>query len=135
MPGSGWVFDEFGQVNIPDIKPDGGALPVNRVLVSMGEQRLLVYYWFMQRGRTVTNEYMVKWYIFWDSITKHRTDGAMVRLVAPVADAAEVPVAEARLQEFLKKTYPSLYYYIPQADAVPATPSPLDRHAPASVTR
>ena len=135
LPGSGWVFDEFGQASIPDIKPDGGALPVNRVLVSMGEQRLLVYYWFMQRGRTVTNEYMVKWYIFWDSIAKRRTDGAMVRLVAPIADVADVPLAEERLRAFLKKVYPSLYYYIPQADAAPASQVPVGfpRVAPANL--
>ncbi|MDP2324088.1 MAG: VPLPA-CTERM-specific exosortase XrtD [Gammaproteobacteria bacterium] len=135
LPGSGWVFDEFGQANIPDIMPDGGPLAVNRVLVSMGERRLLVYYWFMQRGRTVTNEYMVKWYIFWDSITKHRTDGAMVRVVAPIADVSEVPAAEARVGEFLKKAYPALYYHIPQVDAVAVSASRTDLLNPAPTGR
>jgi len=134
LPGSGWVFEEFGQKQIPGIKPDGSLLDVNRVLVSMGEQRLLVYYFFMQRGRIVTNEYLVKWYIFWDSLTKGRTDGALVRFVAPVTDVADVPASEKRLIEFLAKAYPSLYYYLPQADVVPATPSMADMLVPAPAT-
>ena len=126
LPGSGWRFDNFEQVGVPEIQADGAPLPVNRVLMSMGEDRLLVYYWFMQRGRNVTSEYSAKWYIFWDSITKRRTDGALVRLVTSVADVSQVPAAEARLNGFLRQVYPSLYYYIPQADAVPASPSPAD---------
>lgn len=27
----------------------------------------------------ITNEYLVKWYLFWDVLTENRTDGAMVR--------------------------------------------------------
>lgn len=127
LPGGGWVFEEFGQKEIPGIKPDGSPLEVNRVQVSMGEKRLLVYYFFMQRGRTVTNEYLVKWFIFWDSITKRRTDGAMVRLVAPVVDVANVPATEANLIEFLGKAYPALYYYVPQADVVAQSQSSNER--------
>jgi exosortase D (VPLPA-CTERM-specific) len=119
LPGSGWVFEEFGQVDVPDILPDGAPVPVNRVLVSMGDERLLVYYWFMQRGRLITNEYLVKWYIFWDSITRRRTDGALVRLITPVSDVAAVPAAEAELRAFLAKAYPALYYHIPQQDIAP----------------
>lgn len=59
----------------------------------LGDERMLVYYWFMQRGRYLTNEYLVKWYIFWGSITQQRTDGALVRLVMPVPDPATRPAA------------------------------------------
>ena len=43
--------------------------------------RQLVYYWFVQRGRNVANEYWSKWLLFVDAIIKNRTDGALVRLV------------------------------------------------------
>ena len=134
LPGSGWRFDEFDQVSLPDIQADGAPIPVNRVLMSMGEDRLLVYYWFMQRGRNVTSEYAAKWYIFWDSLTKQRTDGALVRLITPVPRGADVAESDALLTGFLRKAYPALYFHIPQADAVPASPSPEDllRPAPAS---
>lgn len=122
LPGGGWRVEESEVVDIPGILPTGAGLPVNRTLVSMGEQRLLVYYWFMQRGRNITNEYLVKWFIFWDSLTRQRTDGGLVRLVTPLGAASEVPAADARLQRFLKDAYPRLYYHIPQEDAVGAAP-------------
>lgn len=122
LPGGGWRVENSAVVDIPGILPTGAGLPVNRTLVSMGEQRLLVYYWFMQRGRNITNEYLVKWFIFWDSLTRRRTDGALVRLVTSLGEASEVPAADARLQRFLKDAYPRLYYHIPQEDAVVAAP-------------
>lgn len=120
LPGGGWRVEKSEEVAIPGILPTGGGLPVNRTLVSMGDQRLLVYYWFMQRGRNLTNEYLVKWYIFWDSLTKRRTDGALVRLTTPLGDVSEIDAADARLQQFLKDAYPRLYYHIPQENAVGA---------------
>ena len=66
LPGGGWQIETFGEHQVPNVRPDGSALRVNRAVISMGEQRQLVYYWFAQRGRNLTNEYLVKWYIFWD---------------------------------------------------------------------
>ena len=82
----------------------------------------------------MSNECLVKCYIFWDSLTKGRTDGALRGLVAPVTDAPDVPASEEHLIEFLAKAYPSLYYYLPQADVVPATPSMADMLVPAPAT-
>lgn len=122
LPSGGWRVGEFDQVAIPDVQVDGGSLAVNRALITMGENRMLVYYWFTQRGRNLTNEYLVKWYIFWDSITKQRTDGALVRLVTPVADAASVDEADQRLAEFVRKLEPKLDYHIPQEIIVAGQP-------------
>ena len=55
-------------------------LRVNRAVIRLGESRLLVYYFFKQRKRVLTNEYMVKWFLMWDAIARNRTDGALVRL-------------------------------------------------------
>ena len=69
-----------------DITVQGSPLAVNRVQIAKGDHRQLVYYWFQQRGRVVTNEYLVKWYLLWDALTKNRTDGALVRLVVNVGE-------------------------------------------------
>jgi exosortase D (VPLPA-CTERM-specific) len=124
LPGGGWKIDQSSEYVIPGLAPDGSGVPVNRTLISMGEQRLLVYYWFMQRGRNLTNEYLVKWYIFWDSITMRRTDGALVRLLTPLAEDEEPEAGDRRLTGFLKDAEPRLYYHIPQADAVPSGEPP-----------
>ena len=115
LPGGGWVIDEFSQVPVPGAGPGGaaGELVVNRALISLGDKRMLVYYWFQGRGRTVTNEYLAKWYIFWDSMTKNRTDGALVRVITMVPDASQVDAAEERLREFVVQAAPRLSYHIP----------------------
>ena len=120
LPSGGWRIDEFTQVQVADALADGSALPVNRALISMGQNKALIYYWFMQRGRYLTNEYLVKWFIFWDSLTKNRTDGAMVRVMVPIADAADVEAADEIALGFIRDVHPTLYYHIPQGEAVAA---------------
>ena len=91
LPGGGWKIENFAEREIPGIGPDGSSLRVNRVEISLGEQRQLVYYWFAQRGRVLTSEYLVKWYIFQDGLTQNRTDGALVRVTTAVGDSAGLP--------------------------------------------
>jgi len=114
LPGGGWAIDEFSVKEIMDVGPDGSSIKVNRALITLGESRQLVYYWFQQRGRNLTNEYLVKWFIFWDSLTKNRTDGALVRLVTPVPEGVDIETADERMRKFVRKVDPMLAYYIPR---------------------
>ena len=95
IPGGGWRITELSTEPVGD-----GGFRVNRALIELGDDKQLVYYWFKQRDRELTNEYAVKWYIFVDALTKQRTDGALVRLVTPVRPGEPVELADARLQEF-----------------------------------
>ena len=95
------------------VGPGGTPLPVNRVLISKGDARQLVYYWFEQRGRHLTSEYNVKWYLLWDAIKRNRTDGSLVRVTTPIPAGTTVAAAEKRMQEFLRIAYPKLEPYIP----------------------
>ncbi len=88
-------------------------LRVNRVLIQLGNQKQLVYYWFQQRGRVVTNEYLVKWYMFWDSLTRNRTDGALVRLTVPLSATDSVATIESQLVEFADAAARRLDAYVP----------------------
>lgn len=117
LPGGGWRIRSFSQQAIPGVLADGGGLTVNRVEISMGDQSQLVYYWFPQRGRIITSEYLVKWFIFWDGLRTNRTDGALVRLMTYVGDDANMPEAEARLQAFVRAADPKLAFYLPGASA------------------
>jgi len=114
LPGGGWRIEEFDQHQINDVGPDASSVNVNRVLIKLGTNRQLVYYWFQQRGRNITNEYLVKWYIFWDSLTQNRSDGAMVRLVTPVPEGMDLAEADQRMEKFLRKVDPLLAYYVPR---------------------
>ena len=114
LPGDGWRIGEFSQKHIASVlATDGQSLMVNRALITKGENKQLVYYWFQQRGRVITNEYLVKWYLFWDALTRQRTDGALIRLVLPIAAGEEPEAADKRLELFLRTVYPKLENYIP----------------------
>jgi exosortase D (VPLPA-CTERM-specific) len=113
LPGGGWEMKEFGQVDVPGVAVEGRQLRVNRALIAMGPNRQLVYYWFQQRGRVLTNEYLVKWYLFWDALTRRRTDGALVRLTAPLVEGQDVTEADRELADFARETAPRLRAYIP----------------------
>ncbi len=110
MPGGGWVIRTLDETTI---EANGRAVPVNRALIELGDQKQIVYYWFQQRGRAMTNEYLVKWYIFWDALTRNRTDGALVRLVAPVPRNVPVEQIDAQLARFAADAIPRLGEFVP----------------------
>jgi exosortase D (VPLPA-CTERM-specific) len=112
LPGGGWVIRTFERYQLP--ARDGlTPRPVNRVLIEKGGQKQLVYYWFMERGRRLTNEYVVRWYLFWDALTRNRTDGALVRLVVPIPKGGSEADADATLANFATQTEPALARYVP----------------------
>lgn len=113
IPGDGWEIIDFGQRRLPGIDVGGEPLTVNRAVIQRGDSRQLVYYWFQQRGRATTNEYVVKLHIFWDAITRHRTDGAMVRLVARLLPGDAVESGDARLERFAALAVPPLANHVP----------------------
>ena len=112
LPGSGWEFREAGATQVP--LGHGNFMRINRAFIEKTGTRELTYYWFAQRGRILTNLYQVKIYSFWDALTKHRTDGALVRLITPVYSNEKLEDAEARLQGFVAVIQPILKEYIPE---------------------
>ncbi|MCP4000178.1 MAG: VPLPA-CTERM-specific exosortase XrtD [Gammaproteobacteria bacterium] len=118
LPGGGWEITDFDQHMVSDVGPNKSGLKVNRAVISMGKDRQLVYYWFQQRDRILTNEYMVKWFIFWDALTKNRTDGALIRLTTRVPAEASLDEADAQMQAFIQDFDPALAYYLPRTITV-----------------
>jgi len=96
------------------VQAAGQPLRVNRALIALGSSRQLVYYWFQQRGRIITNEYLAKWFLFWDSLTRNRSDGALVRLVVPLGEAEQSSNADAELARFAAELEPVLERYVPR---------------------
>lgn len=113
IPGDGWQITQFGQARLENVVVNGKALKVNRAVIEKGDSRQLVYYWFDQRGRDITDEFMVKWYLFYDSIAMNRTDGALVRLVTNLGKFEDTASADKRLQEFMQDLVPQLPAYLP----------------------
>ena len=114
IPGDGWRIGDFSQKEISGVTaPNGQVLKVNRAMISKGGQKQLVYYWFQQRGRLISNEYLAKWYLFWDSLTRQRTDGALVRLVVVVNEKTSATQADQILENFTREIEPVLKAFVP----------------------
>lgn len=113
LPGGGWVYHESGEVSLPAGIMEDNPISVNRAFMQKGGQKQLLYYWFPQRGRILTNAYQLKIYAFWDALTRQRTDGALVRLITPVYELEDLAGAEQRLQGFAQKIVPVLNQFIP----------------------
>lgn len=112
LPGSGWIFKQSGTVMIP-ADAAGNAIRVKRAYMQKGEYKQLSYFWFPQRGRILTNAYQLKIFAFWDALTRHRTDGALVRLITPVYDDESPADAENRMKSLTKDLIPVLNQFLP----------------------
>jgi len=112
LPGSGWVFENSGLASLP-LGPKGEGRQVKRAFMQKSGERLLVYYWFPQRGRVLTNLAQLKLYAFWDALTRRRTDGALVRLITSVSAGEEPADAERRLADFARAAVPVLNTFLP----------------------
>lgn len=113
LPGGGWQVQGVTEHVVDGVEMDGAPLVVNRVQMAKGKSRQLVYYWFPQRQRNLTSEYMVRWYIFYDSLFDSRSDGALVRMITPLAGTESWQDADNRLTDFASLTVPRLRDYIP----------------------
>ena len=113
LPGGGWLFKQAGTVKLTPPRPDMAPLVVNRAVMQKLDYRQVVYYWFPQRGRNLTNAYQLKFFTFWDALTINRTDGALVRLITPVYSDESAKDSEERLLRFTWEVQPLLGEYIP----------------------
>lgn len=114
LPGGGWQITELTRKSLTISSFGKSSVQVNRTVIQSGDTKQLVYYWFDQRGRNLTSEYMVKWFIFWDSMVKNRSDGALIRLTTYVHPAEKISEADKRLLSFSKKIMPLLSEYVPK---------------------
>ncbi len=62
---------------------------VGEYIIANGDARQFVIYWYQAHGRSVANEYMAKIYMVVDAMRMNRTDGALVRVITPIASSEE----------------------------------------------
>ena len=109
LPGAGWQFVDSEQV--PVMMPGGGAPIINKVMIQKGLEKQVILYWYQDRGRIIASEYSAKGFLVWDSMTKKRTDGSLVRISVPVGKSDEQAFAEGF--EFMRDVFPLLGQYLP----------------------
>lgn len=108
LPGAGWVLKEPQRVEIKT--PSGKTFSANKYRIENGVKDQIMIYWYQGRGRSEASEYRDKINTVLDSTFKRRSDGAMIRILIPVADNEEKATkaainlaaqAEENLSEFV----------------------------------
>ena len=110
LPGSGWLPVSTGETSIE--VGAGQSINVNRYVISYGEERSLVLYWYQSRDRVVAGELQAKLYVMYDAMRLNRTDTALVRVIVPVVNKDDV-AAEKEAAEFVKTFYGTVTRYLP----------------------
>ena len=111
LPGAGWVFESSNYVNLLDAS--GRPHRVGEYIIANGEDRQFVIYWYQAHGRSVASEYMAKIYLVTDAMRMNRTDGALVRVIAPIDPREGESAARARAEAFVAQLAPMLPRFIP----------------------
>ena len=112
LPGGGWIIRSLDQ-RTPRSRHGRYFVREPRALSSSTDTGSSSTTGSDQRGRNLTNEYLVKWYIFWDALTRNRTDGALIRLSLPLAKGEDEQSADRALAGFAAQALPQLGRYVP----------------------
>ena len=110
LPGNGWTPLVSGEYSI-DVGV-GEPITVNRYIISHGDDRSLVLYWYQSRDRVVASEYKAKFWVVMDAMRLNRTDTALVRIIVPIGDRDE-DRALRTATDFVKAFYSSIRQNLP----------------------
>jgi EpsI family protein len=108
LPGAGWRPVETGIAQLPN---GGRTVRVNQFVIQKGLDRQVVLYWYQGRGRVVANEYQNKALLMLDAARLHRTNGGLVRIIAPIVTTAED--AKREIASFALLLFPHLDRHLP----------------------
>lgn len=114
LPSGGWEIYSFETVSVDMSGTGYGTFEVNRAVIQQGLSEQLVYYWFEQRGKRITNDFKAKMSVVYDSLTIDRTDGAIVRYITPINKSEPEGAADERLQRLMRDSLPKLSRFVPE---------------------
>ena len=110
LPGSGWVPTESSTLDIPIAgRPD--PIHVNRYVVSKGEDRSLIIYWYQTPYRVIASEFTAKYYTIVDGLRHHRSDTSLVRVIVPIGQSEDA--AEKQAVQFIQGFFVPVREFLP----------------------
>jgi exosortase D (VPLPA-CTERM-specific) len=113
LPGGGWEISSLTDMDFAPVSGIAHRLHANRAVIEKGNQKQIVLYWFKQRERILTSEYLVKFFLFWDALLRARTDGALLRISSLVGPGETEEIVDQRMRQFVYAMQPELNRYVP----------------------
>lgn len=111
LPGSGWNFESSQYVRLVDA--EGKTHQVGEYTIGNGAEKQIVIYWYEAHGRSIAGEYSAMFYLIRDAIRMNRSDGALVRVITPLAAGEDAITAKLRAESFVARLAPMLPRFIP----------------------
>lgn len=112
LPGAGWRIADVRPVPLSSSKVGGENVTVNEMSIRKDTHTQMVYYWFHSQGRILSSEYAQKIYLVLDAVTRHRTDGAFIRLISPVVGGDDAKTRDL-IHRFAGEIMPVLSEFLP----------------------
>jgi EpsI family protein len=110
LPGAGWEPVEAAYLTIA-VPPPHAPITVNRYLIQKDREQQVVLYWYQSQGQVIAGEVPARIAMVRGAVIRHRTDGAIVRVMSPTYGSAQD--ASGRLVAFVQGFYPRLGEYLP----------------------
>ncbi len=101
LPAAGWAPDMTGLITV-------GEITVNRYVISKGNDRAVVLYWYQTPRRVIAGEWAAKFWLMADALRDHRTDTSLVRVITWVDKDTDVSAATEVAVQFSAQLYPVL---------------------------
>jgi EpsI family protein len=102
LPANGWVPVVTDQLSL------GESLPINRYIVSLGQQRAVVLYWYQTPHRVMASEWVAKFWVMADAVKDKRTDTSLVRVVVFNGSRSDEQTTAVAM-DFARNAYPALH--------------------------
>jgi EpsI family protein len=111
LPSSGYevLNAERAMLDIPQVNKK---IEVNHFVVESDTNRQFVLYWYDAHGRDFASEYEGKAILVWEGLKTGRTDGALIRVMAPILNSTTE--ADEVSTSFARQIYPLLKDYLPE---------------------
>jgi len=94
IPGSGWEL-ERRTLTVLDFRESGTPFDANEVVFRRENDRILVLYWYLEQGAPQASEFKGAFETMWDSATKGRSYGCLIRFSTPVTTTTQDALARA----------------------------------------
>ncbi len=115
IPGGGWTVEGTAPKVLPVTDPASAQrkpLTVNRLMISKGDTRQVVYYWYAQANHSTTKAGETRLYTMLNSLTLGHTNGALLRVTTMMERGEKEGDGENRLNAFLTDSLPLLSGYM-----------------------
>ncbi len=111
LPGGGWSIEQI-KPHVLELA-SGRELDVNRLVISEGSDRQLMFYWFETRGGALRSEFGLKFDLMRNSLLLRPTDAAIIRLTLSIRPGDNIESTSIRAEEFFETMLPSITSSLP----------------------